>query len=48
MLQFIDDLAGAIYDCFFFIVRSLSYLLAGVLIVAVPMYAIVWAVEWLK
>ncbi|MCM3004098.1 hypothetical protein [Priestia koreensis] len=48
MLQFIDDLAGAIRDWFFFIIRSLSYLIAGGLIVAVPMYAIVWIVEWLN
>ncbi|MCH7324050.1 hypothetical protein LZ480_19505 [Solibacillus sp. MA9] len=42
MLRFIDDLAGAIYDIFKFIICAISYLLAGMIIVAVPMYLIVW------
>jgi len=42
VLRFVDDLAGAIYDIFKFIIRSISYLLAGAIIVAVPMYLIVW------
>lgn len=42
VLGFVDDLAGAIYDIFKFIIRSISYLLAGAIIVAVPMYLIVW------
>ncbi|WP_442600079.1 hypothetical protein [Neobacillus sp. D3-1R] len=42
MLRFVDDLAGAIYNAIKFIIRSVSYLLAGMLIVAVPVYLIVW------
>ncbi|ENH95547.1 hypothetical protein J416_15557 [Gracilibacillus halophilus YIM-C55.5] len=42
MLRFIDDLAGALYDILKFIIRSISYLLAGMIIVAIPMYLIVW------
>ncbi|WP_342539931.1 hypothetical protein MHI39_18825 [Heyndrickxia sp. FSL K6-6286] len=41
-MRFVDDLAGAIFDIFKFIVRSISYLLAGMIIVAVPMYMIAW------
>jgi ABC-type multidrug transport system permease subunit len=41
-LRFVDDLAGAIFDIFKFILRSISYLLAGMIIVAVPMYMIAW------
>ncbi|MBB6444534.1 hypothetical protein HNR53_001142 [Bacillus benzoevorans] len=43
MLRFIDDLAGAVYDIFKFIVRSMSYFLVGIIIVVIPMYLIVWA-----
>ncbi len=39
---FTDDLAGAIYDIFRFIIKSIGYLIAGMIIVAVPMYLIVW------
>ena len=39
-LRFVDDLAGAVYDIIKFILRSISYLLAGTVIVAVPMYLI--------
>lgn len=42
VLGFVDDLAGAIYNILKFIIRSISYLLAGAIIVAVPMYLIVW------
>ncbi|MDR6123523.1 hypothetical protein QFZ87_003120 [Bacillus sp. SLBN-46] len=42
VLRFIDDLVGAVYDVFKFIIRSISYLLAGMIIVAVPMYLFVW------
>ncbi|WP_197028411.1 hypothetical protein [Bacillus sp. EB01] len=45
MEKFVDDLAGAIYDVFKFIIRSISYLLAGMIIVAAPMYLIVWIVR---
>jgi len=41
VLRFVDDLAGAIYDIFKFIIWAISYLLAGMIIVAVPMYLIV-------
>ncbi|MGG3563156.1 hypothetical protein ABES03_16310 [Neobacillus rhizosphaerae] len=42
MLRFIHDLVGAVYDVFKFIIRSISYLLAGMIIVAIPMYLFVW------
>lgn len=42
MSRFVDDLAGAIYDFLRFIIRSACYLLAGMIIVGVPMYFIVW------
>ena len=41
-LRFVDDLAGAVYDIIKFILRSFAYLLAGMVIVAVPMYLISW------
>ena len=41
MARFIDDLAGAIYDFFKFIFTSLCYIIAGMLIVGVPLYLIV-------
>ncbi|QST00961.1 hypothetical protein IMZ31_05155 [Pontibacillus sp. ALD_SL1] len=44
MLRFVDDLAGAIYDIFKFMIRSISYLLSGMLMVAVPIYLIVWVI----
>lgn len=44
VLRFVDDLAGAIYDVFKFIIWSISYLLAGAIIVAIAMYSIVWIV----
>ncbi len=42
VLRFVDDLADALDDIFQFIIRSFGYLLAGMIIVAVPMYLIVW------
>ncbi|WP_186580219.1 hypothetical protein [Aquibacillus kalidii] len=42
MLRFVDDLAGAIYDVIIFIIKSISYLLAGGIIVAIPTYLFVW------
>ncbi|MDN7243044.1 hypothetical protein QWY14_14665 [Planococcus sp. N028] len=42
MLSFIDDLAGAIYDVFSVLLKGLSYILAGMIIVAVPLYVIMW------
>ena len=40
MGSFIDVLAGAIYDFFKFIITSICYLVAGMLIVGVPLYLI--------
>ena len=40
MARFIDDLAGAIYDFCKFILTSICYLVAGMLIVGVPLYLI--------
>ncbi len=42
MGRFIDDLAGAIYDLFKNIIRGFCYLLAGMLIVGLPLYLIAW------
>ncbi|MFE8695997.1 hypothetical protein ACFYKT_06495 [Cytobacillus sp. FJAT-53684] len=42
MARFIDDLAGAIYDFFKFILSCISYLLAGMLLVGIPLYLIVF------
>lgn len=44
VLRFVDDLAGALYDIFKFMIRSISYLLSGMLMVAVPIYLIVWVI----
>ncbi|MFZ0444760.1 MAG: hypothetical protein WAM95_08990 [Bacillus sp. (in: firmicutes)] len=41
-MRFVDDLAGAVYDILKFLLRSFAYLLAGMVIVAVPMYLITW------
>ncbi|MFP3918194.1 hypothetical protein U5N28_10320 [Lysinibacillus telephonicus] len=38
MIRFVDDLAGAIFDFFKFILTSLCYLFAGMLIVGVPLF----------
>ncbi len=40
MARFIDDLAGSIYDVFKFIFKCICYLIAGMLIVGVPLYLI--------
>ncbi|UOE94105.1 hypothetical protein [Alkalihalobacillus sp. LMS39] len=41
MMKFVDDLVGAIYDVFKFIMRSIGYFLVGTIIGAVPIYLIV-------
>lgn len=38
VIKFIDDLAGAIYDFLKFILKSFCYMIAGMLIVGVPLY----------
>jgi hypothetical protein len=40
MRNFINDLVGGIYDFFKFVFTSMCYLLAGMLIVGVPLYLI--------
>jgi len=40
MARFIDDLTGAIYDFFKFIFKCIYYIIAGMLIVGVPLYLI--------
>ncbi len=47
-MKFIDDLAGAIYDVLRFILRSVSYILTGMIIVAIPMYVFVYFFEKLQ
>jgi len=47
-VKLIDDLAGAIYDFLRFILRSISYILAGMIIVTVPMYVFVYFFEKLQ
>lgn len=41
-MRIVDDLAGAIYDVFKFIIWVIGYLLAGAIIVTIAMYLIVW------
>ncbi|MCZ8535721.1 hypothetical protein M9R32_00790 [Paenisporosarcina quisquiliarum] len=48
MTKFIDDFAGAIFDIFKFVLKSLSYFIAGMLIVGVPLYLIVLVINFLK
>lgn len=48
VMKFVDDLAGSIYDVTKFIVKSISYLLAGMIIVAVPFYLFVWVFGWFQ
>ncbi|WP_336823649.1 hypothetical protein [Sporosarcina sp. USHLN248] len=43
-MGFVDDLAGAIYDILKFFIWAISYLVAGAIIVAVPMYLTVWVI----
>ena len=40
MTRFIDDLAGSFYDFIKFIFSSICFLIAGMLIVGVPLYLI--------
>ncbi|MFJ8460291.1 hypothetical protein ACIQ57_14270 [Lysinibacillus xylanilyticus] len=42
MAKFIEDLAGAVYDVIKFVLQSVGYIIAGMLIVAIPLYLIVW------
>ncbi len=43
MARLIDDLAGAIYDFFKAIFKSMCYFFSGMLIVGAPLYLIVLA-----
>ena len=45
MTKFIDDLAGAIFDILKFVLKSMSYFVAGMLIVGVPLYLIVLIID---
>ncbi|WP_199677429.1 hypothetical protein [Lysinibacillus yapensis] len=45
MTRFIDDLAGAVYDFFKFILTSLSYFIAGMLLVGVPLFLLAMVFE---
>lgn len=47
LIRFVDDLAGAIFDFFKFILTSLSYLIAGMLIVGVPLFLLAMFFEWI-
>lgn len=47
LIRFVDDLAGAIFDFFKFILTSLSYLIAGMLIVGVPLFLLAMILEWI-
>lgn len=47
LIRFVDDLAGAIFDFFKFILTSLSYLIAGMLIVGVPLFLLAMIFEWI-
>ena len=42
MLSFIDDLAGAVYDVIKMLLKGLSYIIAGMLLVGVPLYLLAW------
>ena len=48
MIKFVDDLAGSLYDIIKFIIRSISYFLAGMMIVTIPLYLVVWVIGLLK
>ncbi|MER2125475.1 hypothetical protein [Solibacillus sp.] len=43
MLKFIDDLAGAVFD----VLKLVSYFIAGVILVAIPLILIAKLFEWL-
>ena len=47
MLSFIDDLAGAIYDVMKMLLKGISYILAGMLIVGAPLYIQAMIFEWI-
>lgn len=47
LLRFVEDLAGSIYDFFKFLLTSLSYILAGMIIVGVLMFLFVFLFNWL-
>ncbi|WP_407271132.1 hypothetical protein [Radiobacillus sp. PE A8.2] len=42
IFRFIDIIAGTIYDTINFFAKPFSYLIAGGIIVAIPVYLIVW------
>lgn len=42
MLKFIDDFAGAVSD----IIKSISYFIAGILIVGIPLFILAKFFEW--
>jgi len=46
LMKFIDDLAGAIRDVARWILWGFSYFVAGILLVGVPLYVIVFLFEW--
>ncbi|MCT2535491.1 hypothetical protein NC661_20290 [Aquibacillus koreensis] len=46
MLKIVDRLAELIYAIFTIILRPFSYILAGGIIVATPLYLIVWIIEF--
>lgn len=45
-MKFIDDLAGAIRDVARWVLWGFSYFVAGILLVGVPLYVIVFLFEW--
>ncbi|MFJ7736469.1 hypothetical protein ACIQ2D_08995 [Lysinibacillus sp. NPDC097287] len=47
-MKFIDDLAGAVYDVLKLVLKSVGYIMAGMLIVAIPLYLIVWVFELMQ
>ncbi|HWI47849.1 MAG TPA: hypothetical protein VNU45_06435 [Rummeliibacillus sp.] len=48
MTIFLNDVAGVIYDFFKMILTGLSYLMAGMILVAIPFYLFVWIVGFFK
>jgi hypothetical protein len=47
VVRFVNDLIGVIYDLFKFIIKSLCYLVAGMIIAGVPIYMFVWLFSYL-
>ena len=43
MLKFIDDFAGAVFD----LIKSISYFIAGILIVGLPLFLLAKFFEWI-